>query len=52
VYVPASDKNDVTESGNAADKSSGVQFQRMEKNAAVFAVGSGVYNFKSAVPET
>jgi alpha-L-rhamnosidase len=47
VYVPARDASVVTESGIPIDKVKGVKFLRMEKNAAVFAVGSGCYRFCS-----
>ena len=42
VYVPARDRRSVTESSGK-----GVQFLRMEENAAMFAVGSGHYAFRS-----
>lgn len=45
IYVPASDRNVVKESGKPAEKSEGVKFLRMEDGYAVFAVGSGVYEF-------
>ena len=51
VYVPAKDAAVVTESGKPADKAEGVKFLRMENNAAVYAVGSGVYRFQSKMPE-
>lgn len=49
IYVPARDAAGVTESGNAIDKTSGVTFLRMENNAAVCLVGSGVYQFQSTL---
>ena len=49
VYVPAKDKAGVTESGTSAMKAKGVKFLRMHGNAAVYAVGSGTYRFKSAL---
>ena len=45
VYVPAKDAAAVTESGKPADKADGVRFLRMEDGAAVFAIGSGTYEF-------
>lgn len=45
VHVPARDAGRVTEGGRAAARSRGVTFLRMEGNAAVFAVGSGHYEF-------
>jgi alpha-L-rhamnosidase len=52
VYVPAKDAAAVTESGNLVSKVKGIQFLRMENNAAVYAVGSGTYQFQSTLPET
>lgn len=37
----------VTESGKPASEAKGVKFLRMENNAAVYAVGSGNYQFQS-----
>ena len=51
VYVPAKDAAVVTESGKPAAKSDGVKFLRMENNAAVYAVGSGIYQFQSTMSE-
>jgi alpha-L-rhamnosidase len=51
VYVPAKARAGVTESGKPIDKAAGVNFLRMENNAAVYAVGSGKYQFESALPE-
>jgi len=50
VFVPAINTSSVTESGKPADKADGVKFLRMEKNAAVYEVGSGTYQFQSTVP--
>jgi alpha-L-rhamnosidase len=47
VYVPAKDETAVTEGGRKASEVHGVQFLRMEGNAAVYAVGSGSYSFAS-----
>ena len=47
VYVPAKKENTVTENGVCADKSFGIRFLRMEKDRAVYEIGSGEYNFKS-----
>ena len=63
VYVPANDAAVVTESGGRIDEAKapaltcpdpcrrsnveGVKFLRMENNAAVYAVGSGIYQFQS-----
>jgi alpha-L-rhamnosidase len=47
VYVPAMDAAGVTESGKPAVNAKDVKFLRMENNAAVYAVGSGVYKFVS-----
>lgn len=50
VHVPAKDVAGVTESGKSIDKAEGVKFLRTENNAAVYAVGSGTYRFKSTLP--
>jgi alpha-L-rhamnosidase len=47
VFVPAKDAASVTESGKPAGEAEGVKFLRMENNAAVYAVGSGSYQFQS-----
>jgi hypothetical protein len=51
VYVPAKDAAAVTESGKPASDVAGVKFLRMENNAAVYAVGSGTYQFQSTLTE-
>jgi alpha-L-rhamnosidase len=52
VYVPTKDATGVTESGTPATKAVGVKFLRMEANAAVYDVGSGIYRFRSSLTET
>jgi len=47
VFVPAKDASSVTESGKPAGDAEGVKFLRMENNTAVYAVGSGTYQFQS-----
>ena len=47
VYVPAIDEKSVKESGKAIDKVEGIKFIGMEKDKAVFEVGSGKYTFTS-----
>jgi alpha-L-rhamnosidase len=47
VFVPAKDAAGVTESGKPAGEAEGVKFLRTENNAAVYAVGSGDYQFQS-----
>jgi hypothetical protein len=47
VYVPALIEKNVTESGKRATQSKGIKYLRMEKDRAVYEVGSGEYNFKS-----
>jgi alpha-L-rhamnosidase len=47
VWVPASEASRVTESGQPASQSPGVKFLKMEKERAVFLVGSGNYRFES-----
>lgn len=47
VYVPATSAQDVTESGSNASSAEGVKFIRMEKDRALFEVGSGKYQFET-----
>ena len=49
VYIPAKDAAGVTESEKPVSKVKGVQFLRMENNAAVYAIGSGTYQFQSTM---
>ena len=50
VFVPSKDAASVMESGHSAAVAEGVNFLRMENNAAVYAVGSGAYRFQSTLP--
>ncbi|MEI6676823.1 MAG: family 78 glycoside hydrolase catalytic domain, partial [Verrucomicrobiota bacterium] len=45
ICVPARDAASVTEGGNPVGQAEGVTFLRMERGAAVFAVGGGSYDF-------
>jgi alpha-L-rhamnosidase len=47
VYVPARDVDAVNEGDRPAAEAKGVRFVRMDGRAAVFAVGSGSYTFRS-----
>lgn len=47
VYIPASDSEQVMESGKPANATEGVKFLRMESGKAVFEVSSGEYHFVS-----
>jgi alpha-L-rhamnosidase len=47
VYIPATDKAQVTESGQKASSSDGVKFVKMDGDYAVYKVGSGNYSFLS-----
>ena len=47
IFVPAKDAASVTESGKPASEAKSVKFLRMENNSAVYAVGSGNYQFQS-----
>jgi alpha-L-rhamnosidase len=47
VFVPAKDAASVTESGKPVGEAVGVKFLRMENHAAIYAVGSGNYQFQS-----
>jgi alpha-L-rhamnosidase len=51
VYVPAKDAASVTENGKTMGKAVGIKFLRMDNNAAVFEIGSGTYQFQSAIME-
>jgi alpha-L-rhamnosidase len=52
VYVPAKDAAGITESNKQAAEADGVKFLRMENGTAVYAVGSGIYRFRSSLTET
>ena len=52
IFVPAKDAAGITESGKPANKAKGVKFLRMEANAAVYEVRSGIYRFRSSLTET
>jgi len=47
IFVPAKDAASVTESGKPVGEANGVKFLRMENGAAIYAVGSGNYQFQS-----
>jgi alpha-L-rhamnosidase len=49
VHVPTKHVDSVTESGAPAATSPGVTFLRMDKDTAVYAVGSGTYRFRSII---
>jgi alpha-L-rhamnosidase len=49
VFVPATDAGQVTEGGKPAALAVAVQYLKMDGNSAVFRVGSGSYEFVSAV---
>ena len=51
VHVPARDAAAVTEGGNTIDMVEGVKFLRMENNAAVYEVDSGIYRFSAEFGE-
>jgi hypothetical protein len=51
IHVPAKDATTVTESGIPAAQAAGVKFLRMENGAALYAVGSGTYQFSSGSPK-
>jgi len=52
VFVPAAAAAGVTECGGPIDKVKGVKFLRMEHNAAVYEVGSGIYQFQATLDTT
>jgi alpha-L-rhamnosidase len=47
VYIPATDKAQVTESGQKASSAKGVKFVKMDGEYAMYEVGSGNYSFLS-----
>ena len=47
IHVPAKDAAGVTESGKKIPDAIGVKFLRMERNTAIYEVGSGSYQFQS-----
>jgi alpha-L-rhamnosidase len=47
IFVPVKDAASVTESGKPVGEAKGVKFLRMENHAAIYAVGSGNYQFQS-----
>jgi alpha-L-rhamnosidase len=47
VYIPASNANNVTESGKKINDKSVVSFQNMENGYAIYKVGSGDYSFNT-----
>lgn len=49
VYVPTKNSEGVTESGMPVSESKGVKFLHMENSAAVYAIGSGHYQFRSGI---
>lgn len=49
IYVPSKSRSEILESGKPTDQVKGIKFLREEGNAAVYAVGSGSYSFKSAI---
>jgi alpha-L-rhamnosidase len=51
VFIPTGNARTITESGIDAGKSRSVKFLRTEGGNAVFSVGSGIYRFRSTLPE-
>lgn len=51
VYVPTKAADAVTESGKPASEATGVKFLRVENGAAIYAVGSGIYQFQTTMSE-
>jgi len=47
VYIPATNKGQVTEGGQKASSAIGVKFLKMDGEYAVYSVGSGSYSFMS-----
>jgi alpha-L-rhamnosidase len=44
-YIPAVNKEAISENGVPASETEGVKFLRMENGSAVFEIGSGKYEF-------
>ncbi|MDR2040866.1 MAG: alpha-rhamnosidase, partial [Tannerella sp.] len=51
VYVPAKDRNTVTESGKSITSAEGVRFLETKGNYALYEVGSGDYVIESELPD-
>ncbi len=51
VYLPCADRKTVTEGGSAIEQAEGVTFLSMEDGRAVYAIGSGRYEFKTTLPD-
>jgi alpha-L-rhamnosidase len=51
VFLPATSANDVREGGKPAANAEAVKFVKMENGSAVFAVGSGSYEFSAGMPQ-
>jgi alpha-L-rhamnosidase len=49
VFVPAASRESVTESGQPAEKVTGIQFLRLVGGAAVYEIPSGHYQFASTL---
>lgn len=47
VHIPAVTAENITESGSPISEAEGVKFLRMDKNRAVYEVGSGTYKMRS-----
>lgn len=47
IYIPATDKTQVTEGGKKASMAKGVKFVKMKGEYAVYEVRSGEYTFQS-----
>lgn len=50
LYLPAKQREGITEGGKPAEKAAAVRFLRMEGERAVFELGSGRFSFSSAAP--
>jgi alpha-L-rhamnosidase len=50
IYVPADSAETVTEGGQPATRAEAVRFLRMDQGDAIFAIGSGRYQFVSKLP--
>jgi alpha-L-rhamnosidase len=47
IYIPSKDAGSIKEGGGRISRLKGCKFLRMEKQAAVYEIGSGDYRFES-----
>ena len=52
LILPAAEKTKVTESGIQTEKAPGIKFVRMVSDNAEYTLVSGIYHFRSLLPES